>query len=438
VLKVKILNDLKTYFIGDIPSGPRSEQKRIILTFNLSIICIAVSLIYAVFDIASNIYYSIPAYVILFTIPAAALFMIRASHYKTAKVMLMVSTNLVVFWTAINDPFETGAFLFFIPTGIGSFAILGFTESKTGIFLTLLTAILFLLAYTADLRPVELPELSRVYIMTSFIFNYFISLTISVLIVYFQMDLNRSSENELIQKEIFASQKNSELQKVNEELDRFVYSVSHDLRSPLSSILGLINIAKLTEDHNELAEILSMIQDRVNAQDHFIREIIDYSRNARTETVIEKIELKLLVEEIILSLKFHGDAERIAFRNLVPETLAIFSDRIRLRVILSNLIGNAIKYHDYHKDKPFIEIDIEPDQETIFIRDNGSGMKAEHQDKIFQMFYRGSDKSTGSGLGLFITREAVSKLGGSIRVISTYGQGSDFRVTIPLGIGGNP
>lgn len=310
--------------------------------------------------------------------------------------------------------------------------MLGFTHNKTGFLLTLLTAILFLVAYTTDIKLFELPRPSDNYIKTSFIFNYFISLTISVLIVYFQMNLNRASERDLMQKEDFAMQKNSELQKVNEELDRFVYSVSHDLRSPLSSILGLINIARMTKDRGELDEILNMIKGRVNSQDHFIREIIDYSRNARTETTIEPIDLWRLVDEVILSLKYHGDADKLQFRNVVPEDLVIHSDRIRLRVIISNLVGNSIKYHDYSKPVPFIKVSADAASETIFVEDNGCGMSPDHQEKIFQMFYRGSDKSTGSGLGLFITKEAVTKLKGKISVRSVVGVGSTFEVHVPF------
>ena len=429
---VQIFKQIKSYFIKEDLTASRSDQKRLILTFNLSLLCIGVAIIYAVFDLASSILYSMPAYLLLFSMALASLFLIRKTRYKAAKILLMVSTNLVVFWTAINDPFETGVFLFFIPTGIGSFAMLGFSENKTGFLLTILTAILFLLAYTSDIRLIDLPRPSDHYIMISFIFNYFISLTISVLIVYFQISLNQASENELIRKEIFANQKNAELQKVNEELDRFVYSVSHDLRSPLSSILGLINIARLTTSHSELQEILTMIQGRVNSQDHFIREIIDYSRNARTETQIEPLVLRDLVDEVILSLKYHGDADKLDFRNLIPAGTIIHTDHIRLRVIMSNLIGNAIKYHDYQKTAPFIEVGIDPAKQMIYVKDNGMGMKPEHQEKIFHMFYRGSDKSTGSGLGLFITREAVAKLGGTISVTSQYGEGSEFNVKIPL------
>jgi signal transduction histidine kinase len=423
---------IRNYFVGEGHNPSQPDFKRLMLTIYLAVICIGVAIIYAVLDIVSDIYYSLPAYFVLLITPVIALSLIRRKKYKAAKVLLMVTANLVVFWIAINDPFETGVFLFFVPTGIGSFAMLGFADTKTGMLLSLLTAILFVIAYFSDLTVLRLERPSDLYIKISFLFNYFISLVISVLIVYFQMNLNKMSEDELIEKEAFASMKNQELQKVNEELDRFVYSVSHDLRSPLSSILGLINIARLSNEKEELREILNMIEGRVQAQDNFIREIIDYSRNARTETKHEPIRLHSLAEEIFVSLKYNRHAERLTFRNMVPEKLVITTDRIRLSVILSNLIGNSIKYHDYEKPDPFIEVGVDVAAETIYIQDNGSGMKPEHLDKIFNMFFRASDRSAGSGLGLFITKETVHKLGGAIKVKSVAGEGSIFLVTIPF------
>jgi signal transduction histidine kinase len=425
--------NFKDFFIGEGAVMSRAEFKRLMLTTYLAIICIFVSVIYLVIDTINGVFYSLPAYAVLFFVPIAGLMLIRKKRYKIAKVMMMIAANLVVFWAAITDPFETGVFLLFIPAGVGSFAILGIAESKTGISLSFLTALLFVSAYFADLQLPGIEAPSATYVKISFFFNYIISLVISVLIVYFLMNLNKLSEDDLIQKENFANLKNIELQKVNEELDRFVYSVSHDLRSPLSSILGLINIARLTDDKNELNDILKMIEGRVQVQDHFIREIIDYSRNARTETVREKVLLRSLVDEVFFSLQFNKFADKIDFRNSIHENLSISSDRIRLTVILSNLIGNAIKYHDFTKEHPFIEVSMDAQTETIFVQDNGTGMKPEHQEKIFNMFYRGSDRSGGSGLGLFITREAVHKLGGSIKVSSVYGEGSIFTVHLPFG-----
>ena len=408
----------------------RSEFKRLMLTGYLAVICMFVAVGYTILDLGNKVYYALPAYVVLFSIPICSLLLIRAKRFMAAKITLLVAINLVVFWSALNDPFETGVFLFFIPAGIGAFAILAFKDHRAGLGMIALTTTLFLLAYFGDIH-IEAERPSDLYIKISFVFNYFISTIISVLSVYFLMNLNKQSEEELIRKENFASQKNAELQKVNEALDRFVYSVSHDLRSPLSSILGLINLANLTKDPAELVQIIKMIQGRVLAQDNFIREIIDYSRNARTETVAEPLNLKKQVEEVIDTLKFDGLADKIEFRIKIADDFIIISDKIRLTVILSNLIGNAIKYHNLTKENPFIEIRFQEDVGSLDVEDNGSGVMPQHQQKIFNMFYRGSDRVTGSGLGLFITKEAVAKLGGTISLKSVYGEGSTFTVTFP-------
>jgi signal transduction histidine kinase len=417
--------------LGTEVDASRSETKRLLLTGYLAVICMFVAVIYTLFDLANDVYYAFPTYTVLFLISSLSLVLLRSKKYVAAKMSLIITINLLVFWSALIDPLETGIFLFFIPAGIGSFAILSFEDNKTGLLLIGFTTTLFLVAYFGDIKFPAVTQLSKSYIRISFVFNYLVSLTISVLAIYFQMNLNKQSEDELIQKENFANQKNAELQKVNEALDRFVYSVSHDLRSPLSSILGLINLANLTKDPEELNQIIKMIQGRVMAQDNFIREIIDYSRNARTETVLEPIVLKKLVDEVIETLKFDGLADKIEFRKEIPEDFILTSDKIRLTVILSNLIGNAIKYHDLKKESPFIQIGFDVERRSLYVEDNGSGVMPQHQQKIFNMFYRGSDRVTGSGLGLFITKEAVSKLGGAINLKSVYGEGSTFTVIFP-------
>lgn len=414
---------------GIIPS--RAEFKRLMLTGYLCLICVAVAVVYAALDLVNDVYYALPGYLALFSFPIASIFLIRMKQFRLAKIILMVSVNIVVFWSAINDPVDAGTFMFFIAIGIGSFAMFGFEDFLAGLILVGLTTILFFLAFFGDLRPENIPKPSPLYIQLSFVFNFFISLTICVLIVYFLMKLNQTSEEDLTVKENLAQQKNAELQKVNDELDRFVYSVSHDLRSPLSSILGLINIAKHANSTTEVNDILEMIRGRVSAQDNFIRDIMDYSRNARTEPTLEPIRLLDLVDEVIEALRFNVHADKIEFLRTVDPELTIKSDRIRLSIILSNLIGNAIKYHDFSKKTPLIEVGYKNSPPEIFVRDNGTGMSTDQREKIFNMFYRGSDRSTGSGLGLFITREAVTRLRGTIEVETVSGEGSTFHVFLP-------
>jgi signal transduction histidine kinase len=419
---------LRDILIGNDIIASRAEYKRLMLTGYMAVICILIAIVYCILDLLNNVYYSQPAYLVLAVMPSLTLLLIRKKKGNFGKILLIVTTNLVVFWSAINDPFETGVFLFFIPAGIGSFAILAVERYKTGFALAGFTIILFFLAYFGDLKPISAVRPTLFYIHLSFIVNYFISLTVSVLFVYFLMNLNKVSENELIEKEDLAQRKNAELEKVNEELDRFVYSVSHDLRSPLSSILGLTNLAKATRDLSEIDQILSMIQGRVNVQDSFIRDIIDYARNARTETVAEWVNLKQLVSDVIESLKFNSNAGKIMFKIKVKDDVVIEVDRIRLTIVISNLVSNAIKYHDFRKGRPFIEVGFDELARTIYVQDNGVGIMPEHQEKIFDMFYRGSDRSTGSGLGLYITKEAVAKLNGKIHLNSVYGEGSRFTV----------
>lgn len=421
---------LENWIIQKKAIASTAELKRVRLTGYMSIICIVVAIIYACLDTAYKVYYSYPAYIVLFVMPTCSLFLIRRQHYKMAKVTLIISANLVVFWSALHDPFETGVFLFFIPAGIGSFVILASKDVKTAIGLLLFTTVLFVISHFADHSLFRKTELSGSYVQISFLFNFFISLSVSVSAVYFLMTLNKLSEIELMEKEILTNNKNLELQKVNAELDNFVYRVSHDLRSPLSSILGLTNLARLTDNPAEINKILEMIQGRVNAQDTFIREIIHYSRNARTELSIQDVNLHEVIDNIIEDLKFMAIAEKIEFRKNLPDNSIIKTDRMRLWIILSNLIGNAIKYHDLNKEHPFVEIGYHKNLSCLYVKDNGTGIDPDVLGNVFNMFYRGSDRSTGSGLGLFIAQEAAARIGGTIEVESVYAEGSIFRVCL--------
>lgn len=435
---VRKRSGFRNFLIKNQKGVSRGEAKRLMLSGFFAFMAFVVAIIYSIFDLINGVYYSQPAYVILAVVSILGIVLMRAGKLKAAKIILVIVANLVVFWAAITDPFETGVFLFFIPAGISSFAMLGNEDRKTSILLASFTTLLFLLAYFVHFARLPVAPPDPVYIKISLLINYVISITITILAINFLIGLNRESENELIQKEVIAKRKNEELKKVNIELDRFVYSVSHDLRSPLSSIQGLINIAKLSQDPNEIRHILSMIEDRVLSQEHFIKEIIDYSRNSRTETRRESINLYGLVDEIVNSLRFSLNADRIEFRMAIAHDTILLSDRIRITVILSNLIGNAIKYHDLTKKHPFIEIGYRPGESILYIIDNGSGIDTPHQDKIFNMFYRASEASKGSGLGLFITKETITRLGGTISVKSNPGEGSTFEIYLPQDLASQP
>jgi signal transduction histidine kinase/ligand-binding sensor domain-containing protein len=228
-------------------------------------------------------------------------------------------------------------------------------------------------------------------------------------------------------------QKNVELVKVNSELDRFVYSASHDLRAPLASILGLVKLTRMDDNRENQQQYLEMVEKSIHKLDGFIHDIINYSRNARTEIQASEIKFESVVHDIIEALKYQENAQLIRKDVYVQGSGIFFSDRKRLDIILFNLISNAIKYHRLNQEDPYIRIAVmyTTKQAIIEVSDNGLGIEQAHLENIFKMFYRADERSSGSGLGLFIAMETAEKINGTLSVTSTYGKGSVFRIQIP-------
>lgn len=226
---------------------------------------------------------------------------------------------------------------------------------------------------------------------------------------------------------------NEELSKANSELDRFVYSVSHDLRAPISSLLGLIQISRMTNNIEEIKNYLTLQEKSIKRLDNFIKDILDYSRNARLEFTPERIFFQEIIDNCFEQHSHMKNAPKITKKIQIEEKTAFFSDKSRLSIILNNLLSNSIKYANPREPKPFIKIfvHIQEKEAIIEIEDNGIGIGKDHISKIFNMFYRANDTLAGSGLGLYIVRETVLKLGGDIRVESELGKGTKISFNIP-------
>lgn len=224
---------------------------------------------------------------------------------------------------------------------------------------------------------------------------------------------------------------NEELQKTNDELNRFIYSVSHDLRSPLMSILGIVQLAKMDETTNH--EYFNIIEGSVNKLDKYVKSIIEYYQNSRSQEQIEKADINEIVSDIVEMLKNQDINTEFIIENVSKCEFA--GDAFRLKVVLNNIIGNAIKYRHPEREKHVVKIklNIEPEMVYITISDTGIGIDSEHLDKIFQMFYRAqlTNKKQGSGLGLFIVKESLNKVGGDIKVSSVLNEGTTFEILFP-------
>ena len=223
------------------------------------------------------------------------------------------------------------------------------------------------------------------------------------------------------------------LQKTNAELDQFVYSTSHNLRSPLASILGLVSILQGETDRAEQAHYLQLIETSIHRLDSTISSIIDYSRNTRVEVVAEPINFHEMIAEVIDSLYFLLHVINVRVTTSLPDTISFATHAHRLKVIISNLLSNSIKYFNPQAVQPRVDISVSATEEgvLILVEDNGIGIPETMQNKIFNMFFRASEQSSGSGLGLYIVKETVDKLGGTISVTSQVGKGSAFTVRLP-------
>lgn len=228
------------------------------------------------------------------------------------------------------------------------------------------------------------------------------------------------------------TQTNLELSKRNTELDNFVYSVSHDLRAPIASVLGLINLARKDKTKSMKDVYLDMIHKSAVRQDDFIKEILDQSRNSRLEVKCDEIEFEQLIEETFAHLSHATNPEQPLHKNITVDQQAPFhSDRWRIKVILNNLISNSIRYRNGKDPVISVNVSVGTTSAIMTIQDNGKGISPEHLPNIYKMFYRGTDDNAGSGLGLYIVKEAVDKLRGSVNIESEEGRGTRVTLKIP-------
>jgi PAS domain S-box-containing protein len=228
-------------------------------------------------------------------------------------------------------------------------------------------------------------------------------------------------------------EQNAVLMKVNQELDNFVYRVSHDLRSPISSLLGLTEIISNEQDITKIKELLLLVKKTLEKQDKFIKDILDYSRNSRQEVVGESIDFEELLEELFSQYAYNSQYEKVEFTYTVEQEVPFATDLYRLKIILNNLVSNSFKYLKPGRESSYVRVRVQvvPAGATIVVEDNGVGIELKHQKKVFDMFYRATDMHPGSGLGLYIARETAAKLKGEVSLKSQPGEGTSITVYLP-------
>lgn len=305
----------------------------------------------------------------------------------------------------------------------------GKTPEEAGLTLDLCKGIRFIIHKTISSRQTTSYYFENLHIKEAFRYAHVIGVPefdsngeiISVLCTVQDVTQLKQNEQQLIQ--------------TGKDLDRFVYSASHELRAPLKSILGLTRlIAQDIQENNfeDMMEYISRIERSVRRLDDTVKDVIEYSRNNRLSIERKPVSFHEIVHQVTENLSSLANFSRIDIVTKISESTSFYSDSRRIQIVLNNIISNSIKYSDLSKSNSFIHIEIQSTAAEclLLIRDNGIGIEKQYLANIYDMFFRATTVNEGDGLGLYIVKETLQKLQGSIEVDSEIGVGTNFTIRL--------
>lgn len=226
-----------------------------------------------------------------------------------------------------------------------------------------------------------------------------------------------------------------QLQYKMRELDTFVYKASHDLKAPLNSLQGLLDLAQADNPDATMGQYLSLMRKKTAKLHSVLMGLLEVSVMQEGRVNRHAFALRDFCREIFESFEQVAAERGIELRCTIPDDVVLVSDRKILESVVQNLVHNAVNYHRPTGADRYVELATAaaPNQRCLFVTDNGPGIPDDIQDKVFDMFYRGSNDSEGSGLGLYIVKTGAEKLGGRVKMTSQVGQGTSFEVVVPEG-----
>lgn len=226
----------------------------------------------------------------------------------------------------------------------------------------------------------------------------------------------------------------AELEKANRVINQFVTSCSHSMRGPLKSIKGLVSLLYKSKDIPEwdATKFLDLIEESAYKMENMLDELEQLLENSKRGIAIKKIDWGELIKSVLTRYQKEIITSQIKVDFTIEQLADFSSDRLRLYLILSHIVENAIQFQDKTKSDRTIHISVQAKALdcVIHISDNGIGIDNNAQGKVFDLFYRATEKSKGVGVGLYVVREAIEKMGGSITAESELGTGSVFILTI--------
>lgn len=370
-------------------------------------------------------------YLIFFsTVVPIVLYLIKKGNYNQAKLLMMIIGSLFMFFKAASLGPNSGMNLSMLIIVFATFAFYSINDYKYMILSLSLTTFLIIILEISNYNLLGNDQATNAF---EYEFNYISTGLFAILFFYVILRVNQYINSKLKYLNNKLLIKNRTLKKLNEELDSYVYRTSHDMRAPLTSLMGLIYLMKNEKDSVKIDELIQMQENCINKLDLHIQQIIQLSRNIKTDIQIHAIDFESIINDIFEELSFFEQASLIQKNIRIDTPFALYSDHYRIKTVLNNLISNSFKYYSKSEAVPSIDIDISSTKKStvILVKDNGIGIPEASLENIFEMFYRATNQSKGSGLGLYIVKEMIEKLNGTISVKSRVDSFTQFLIEIP-------
>lgn len=368
------------------------------------------------------------------------IFLFFTGKEKPIKVTLFLITTLMLIGSWFTNAGVMGATPVFFVLAI--FGFIAISQGRYHILTTVLFLFLYAILYTTERFHPEwiMPYISPFAHRNDILFSTFI-ICLIISIVFSLMIRRLEEQNQILEDKVMEQfslnekiedQYNNQIE-LNQALDSFVYRSSHDLRAPITSALGLIEITQSSESKEEIDRYLNLQKKSLKKLDTFINDILFYSQNRSKEVLLEPVPLESIINESLYQIQHLPSYDRIRVVRDISFQGDILSDRLRLRIIFNNLISNAYKYFDPQKIDNYLKISIKKKDDRIHIlfEDNGLGIEKDLIPRIFEMFFRATYKAEGTGIGLYIVKEALEKMNGQIQCFSEPGIGTTFEVIMP-------
>ena len=417
-------NRLKKSFISNGIVSSEIERSRILFSARTIIVITLVSLFFLAYDIILGYPSSLWVYTPFILLFGFALHLLRRGKHNAGRIVLLVALNFFVYIVMSSIPEDSMSAIFYMSTIVVECVLLGHQKKFRLFTLLSLTFMLYIGDTFVDFSLLPI----RSYDEGTLKINKVIDFTICVIGVLMTLKLLIDYLEEIISQR---TKNNEELQRLNNELDKYAYTITHDLKGPIHSMYRLIHLPMI--ERSDFDEYLETIRGSFQKLWDLIDGTTEQARNRNFEVVKETFHVSATIQTIWELMRYAPEAQGIDLILDVPQEFVVETDKRRVIGILNNLITNSIRYHDPSKTNCYIKVSGSRSEGWFYlsVEDNGIGIEPEHQKKVFDMFYRASTEFGGSGLGLFTVKESVEKLSGQITLESTIGKVTIFKIKIP-------